>query len=158
MSNTPLLPHSYKKIGWLLLITGLVLGIWYLLRTPEYSFFSTKMFAAVGEEALGKNYFFKIIENNILDELIAIVAIIGALIVAFTKETIEDEFIQKMRLDSLMWATIISYAVLVLIILFVYDISFFTALLVNMLTIPIIFIARFKWLLHRSKIKTSHAE
>jgi len=108
--------------------------------------------ALVSEENLGKYHYFQIIDNNILDELIATLAICGALIVAFTKESKEDEYIQKMRLDSLIWATILSYLILILIILFVYDFSFFTALVVNMLTIPMIFIIRFNWLLHKSQL------
>ena len=94
--------------------------------------------------------FFKIIENSILDELISLAIIIGGLIVGFSKEKIEDEFIYKLRKDSLVWALLFNYMVLVFAILFIYDFTFFDVLVFNMFTPLIFFIVRFNFLKHKS--------
>ncbi len=99
--------------------------------------------------------FFKIIDNSILDELIAIAIIIGGLLVGFTKEKVEDEFIYKLRKDSLVWALIFNYAVLIFAIIFIYDFTFFDILVFNMFTPLMFFVFRFNFLKYKSN---SHEE
>ena len=94
--------------------------------------------------------YFKIIENSVLDELIALTIIVGGLLVGFSKEKIEDEFIYKLRKDSLVWAIIFNYSVLVFTILFVYDFAFFDVLVFNMFTPLIFFVVRFHFLKYKS--------
>ena len=95
--------------------------------------------------------FFSITENNILDEIIGLLLIIGALLIAFSKEKSEDEFISKIRLESLVWATYINFAILIFTIIFIYDMIFFWVLVFNMFTVLIFFIIRFNWALYKSK-------
>ena len=102
----------------------------------------------------GKSSFFTIQENSIVDELITISIIIGGLIVGFTKEKIEDEFIYKLRKDSLVWAIIFNYVVLLFATLLIYDLAYFDVLIFNMFTPLIFFIVRFNFL----KIKSGSDE
>jgi hypothetical protein len=99
--------------------------------------------------------FFRIIENSILDELIVIAIIVGGLTVGFTKEKVEDEFIFKLRKDSLVWALIFNYAVLIFTTVFVYDFVFFDVLVFNMFTPLVFFVFRFNFLKYKSQ---SHEE
>jgi len=55
------------------------------------------------------------------------------------------------RLESLVWATYINYGVLILALIFVYDIPFFWVLVFNMFTTLIFFIIRYNWALNNSK-------
>ncbi len=80
----------------------------------------------------------------------ALAIIIGGLLVGFTKEKVEDEFIYKLRKDSLVWAIIFNYAVLIFTIIFVYSLTFFDVLVFNMFTPLIFFIVRFNFLKHKS--------
>ncbi|TYB73784.1 hypothetical protein ES675_06365 [Bizionia algoritergicola] len=98
---------------------------------------------------------FKIIKNGIVDELSALAIIIGGLIVGFTKEKIEDEFIYKLRTESLVWAIIVNYTILAFAVIFVYDMLFFNVMIFNMFTPLFIFIIRFNFLKLKS---TSHDE
>lgn len=154
MKTNYLLPNKYKTIGWILFIIGLIAGIF--LYTCEYesdaltikvlSLYFDPFIIGIQEEAS----FFKIIENSIVDELAALAIIIGGLIVGFSKEKIEDEFIYKLRKDSLVWAIIFNYVVLILAIVFVYDFTFFDVLVFNMFTPLIFFIVRFNFLKRKS--------
>ncbi len=151
MKTSYLFPHSLKKIGWALFIPGLLLGILFLSIQEAPEFLKIRVFAVAGQAIYGKNAWFSLVENNVLDEITGLLLIIGALLIAFSKEKTEDEFIARIRLESLVWATYVNYAILVLSILFVYDMSFFWVLVFNMFTILIFFLVRFNWCLYKSK-------
>lgn len=112
----------------------------------------------MSEDTLGPEHYFTFIENNILDELICIILIVGALLVAFSREPMEDEFILKLRLESLIWATWVNYLILLFAILFIYDFPFFTALVLHMTTTLLLFIAKFRWSLYKSTKLAAHEE
>jgi len=158
MKTNYLLPNRLKKIGWILFIPGIIIGILSLIYHPEISFFDIKVFA-IAEDGIFKDAnFFSTSKNNIMDEIICILLIIGALLIAFSKEKFEDEFISKIRLESLVWATYINYAILILAIIFVYDIAFFWALVFNMFTLLFFFLIRFNWALYKFKNQISDEE
>jgi hypothetical protein len=97
------------------------------------------------DEIVGTKKYFGIISNNVLNEILGVLVIISGLMVAFSKEKNEDEFISKIRLQSLVWATYWNYGILILAFLFVYDLSFLWVMIINMYTIIIFFIIKFNW-------------
>jgi hypothetical protein len=90
-----------------------------------------------------------ITKNNVLNEILGILIIIGALLVAFSKEKTEDEYIAKTRLESLVWATYFNYGILLIAILFVYDLAFFWVMVFNMFTLLLFFIVRFNYMIFK---------
>ncbi len=151
MKTNFLLPNQFKKVGWFLFIPGILIGIIYVIAEPSLDFLNIKVFSIAAQPFFDSTIFFSITENNILDEIIVLVIMTGALLIAFSKEKSEDEFISKIRLESLLWATYINYAILIITIIFIYDLIFFWVLVFNMFTVLIFFIFRFNWLLHKSK-------
>ncbi|OYT14638.1 MAG: hypothetical protein B7C24_17275 [Bacteroidetes bacterium 4572_77] len=97
-------------------------------------------------------------KSNIIDELISLLILIGGLFIAFSKQKSEDEFISKIRLESLVWATYINYAILILSVIFIYNMAFFWILVFNMFTILFFFIIRFNWSLYKFKNQISNEE
>jgi hypothetical protein len=75
--------------------------------------------------------------------------IAGGLMIGFSKEKREDEFIVKLRLSSLLWAVWVNYALLFLAFVFIYGTAFLTILYYNTITVLIIFIIRFNYMLYR---------
>ena len=146
-----LLPNKFKKIGWLIFIPVSLLGILWLIFEPLLDLLEFNVFALVSGGILNDTYVFQVIENNILDEFIGVLFIISSIFIAFSKEKTEDEFIAMIRLESLVWATYINYGVLILALIFVYDIPFFWVLVFNMFTTLIFFIIRYNWALNNSK-------
>tara|TARA_R110000751_G_scaffold7805_2_gene31440 strand:+ start:19904 stop:20377 length:474 start_codon:yes stop_codon:yes gene_type:complete len=153
MKTHYLLSNNFKIIGWVILILGLLTGIIFyktildgeLLQTNVLVFYNSDRFFD------NNNGFFKIIENGILDEIVAILIIVGGLIVGFSKEKIEDEFIFQLRKTSLVWAIIFNYIVLIFAIVFVYNMTFFEVLIFNMFTPLLFFIIRFNFLKYKSR-------
>ena len=151
MKTNYLLPNRYKTIGWILFIIGLIGGIFIYMSDYESDALTINVLSIYNEPFIGGDKgFFKLIENSIVDELAALAIIIGGLLVGFSKEKVEDEFIYKLRKDSLVWAIIFNYAVLIFAIIFVYDFTFFDVLVFNMFTPLIFFIVRFNFLKRKS--------
>lgn len=142
MKTHYLLPNKYKNLGWILFIFGILVGL--LLQIFDFE-----------KDPL---FDFDFIDNfgfDFLDEIICILIIIGGLLVGFTKEKIEDEFIYKLRNDSLVWAIIVNYMILLMTVIFIYEGNFFTVLVYNMFTPLIFFIIRFNFLKRKAN---SHDE
>ncbi|MFD1614041.1 hypothetical protein [Gelatiniphilus marinus] len=159
MKTNYLLPNKFKIYGWILLGIGIILGIYLKSKDFETNILVTNVISALHENNFlypEKGYsYFKVIENDIIDEICALLIIIGGILVGFSKEKIEDEYIYKLRKDSLVWAIITNYIILMLTIIFVYNFTFFDVLVFNMFTPLLFFIIRFNFLKLKSR---SHEE
>ena len=151
MKTNYLIPRKYKPLGWILLVLGIIGGL--VLFIADYESDVLEMYVLSiynGDDLLESTEgFFKIIKNDITDEVIALAIIIGGLIVGFSKEKIEDELIFKLRKDSLVWALLFNYLILLFAIIFIYSFTFFDVLVFNMFTPLLFFIARFNFMKHR---------
>jgi len=150
MSNTLLLPNKFKLLGWFLLIVAVILFVASSFEVFDLFPEKSKVFAIFNKEIFGQSQFFTLIETNITLTVVGVLFIIGAMMVGFSKEKREDEFIAKLRLSSLLWAVWVNYALLFLAFLFVYGTDFLTVMMYNMFTILIIFIVRFNYLLYKN--------
>jgi hypothetical protein len=146
MKTNYLLPNNLKSFGWILLIPSTLLGLLITIYDMNYGFFDFRVPALFIDEILGKKQLFGIIENNLLNEIVGIIIIISSMMVAFSKEKVEDEFIAKLRMDSLAWAVYFNQAVLLFSMCFIYDMAFLWVMIFNMFTLLWFFIIRFNWL------------
>lgn len=78
-----------------------------------------------------------------MDEVCSIGLIIGLLLLAFSREKDEDEYITHLRASSLVWAVIASYAILTIAIIALYDMVFLYAVFVNMYSVLVLYIIKF---------------
>ena len=151
MKSNYLFPNQFRKLGWFLIIPGILLGVIFLMSDSELNLFNMTVFSIAEKPIFGETTFFNLTKNNVLDELACLLIVIGSLLIAFSKQKHEDEFISKIRLESLVWATYVNYIVLIITFLFVYDMVFFWVLVFNMFTMLLFFIIRFNWELYKSK-------
>jgi hypothetical protein len=151
MKTTYLFPNSYKRLGLFLFIPTFIFGLYTLISDYEPTVLDINVFALFVDEIMGEKKLFAIIENNVLNEILGVLMIISSVLLAFSKEKDEDEFISKIRLESLVWATYVSYTILIFGFVFVYDLSFFWWMIINMYTILFFFIIRFNWKISRIK-------
>jgi hypothetical protein len=148
-----LLPNRFKLIGWILLIPSALLGFLLMLGDLESKLtIKSKVFALYNDEILGDKNHFGIISTDITITLVGVVFILGAMMVGFSKEKHEDEYIAKLRLSSLMWAVWVNYVLLLLSFIFIYGMGFFHVMIYNMFTVLIIFIGRFNIILLKNKM------
>ncbi len=157
MKTKFLLPHKFKRIGIIILlftITMLVVewltgGLLFLQDVPIIAVVDTGMPLSFQAE----NDYFVRIQDDIRFELYSVLAIIGGIFLAFSKQRIEDEYISKIRLESLVWATYLHFILLILSILSVYGIGFLNVLFINVFSVLILFNIRFYFIL----LKTKHS-
>jgi len=153
-----LFPHYLKRVGFVLLALGVVALMYSFLISNTPDFMDFNVYALIRQRFLSPVEFFSVVETNFLDELIAGLLILGLGLISFSREKVEDEFIAKTRLESLVWATYLNYGVLLLSVLFVYEMAFFMVMIVNMFTILIFFVIRFNWVMSKSKRQLRHEE
>ena len=138
MQSRFLLPTHYRRIGWFIFIPFMILGIFSLHMDFEFSWLDFKLRTNGG-----------LFDNpeieNFTNELASIGVLIGLIFIAFAREKVEDEFMMKLRLDSLVVAVLINYVLLFFAILLVYGMDFIFVWVYNMYTVLILFIARFYW-------------
>ena len=131
-----LFPHRYRLIGWVLFVPSLLLGV-----ASVHGLFSLDFLTVKGAIFQGT--------NNLTNELAGLGVIVGLLLIAFSKERVEDEMISRLRLDALQWSIYANYLILAIAMLTIYDGAFLNVMIYNMFTVLLVFIGRFRWLLHR---------
>jgi hypothetical protein len=109
-----------------------------------------KVFAVANDAEFGHYKYFSLSYTNITNTVIGVCFILGAMLVSFSKEKYEDEFIAEVRLSSLLWAVFVSYMLLLISFLFVYGTPFLDVMVYNMFTVLIIFIVKFNYSLYQN--------
>ena len=147
-----LFPHRFKIPGLILFFTVLVFGIADMFMNWNPEFLNGHAFSIFGNNMfLGKT-------NNYLDEIESVLLIIGGIWAGFSKEKTEDEYIAKIRLESLVWAVYVNYAVLFLSVIFISGSDFLTVMILNMFTMLIFFVLRFNLILLKDKRRIGDEE
>ncbi len=148
-----LLPNRFKLVGWILLVPSTILGFMLMLSDLESKLkINSKVFALYNDEIMGSGRHTGIISTDITNTLVGVFFILGAMMVGFSKEKKEDEYVANLRLSSLMWAVWVNYVLLLLSFIFIYGMGFFHVMIYNMFTVLIIFIGRFNIILLKNKM------
>lgn len=159
MNNTLLISHRWKTLGWALTIPALLGGIFFIVTDYPDEFLKVNIpawlerFLWIDDGIFGSNT--KPQALSLLDEVIAIALLLGLLLLAFSKEKLEDEWIQHVRLESFQWAILINTLLLMLFTIFIHGFPFLNVMVYNMFTPLIIFVARFYFVL---RIKPSFSK
>lgn len=156
MLKNLLFPNRFKRIGWMLFVPSLFLGLFLTLTGYEPQFLNGHALSLL--PSMANEHFFGIVEVNFAQTIVGASFIVGALLVGFSREKNEDEFIARIRLSSLLWAVLVHYILLLLAFLLVYDTAFLSIMVYNMFTVLIIFIARFHFILYRNIKSLASAE
>lgn len=160
MNSNYLLPNKFKNIGWWVLVPSAIFGVISLLTDFEPDIFNFDLPALFINDfnLFGDRRLFGMVNNNFLNEIVGVLIIISSLCVAFSKEKLEDEYISKIRLDSLVWAVYLNYAILLFSFLCIYDLSFLYVMIFNMFTVLVFFMIRFNWQISKLERTTEDEE
>jgi len=142
MKTRFLFPYRWQLAGAVLLVLGIaffLIDSQYNLRLFVWDNFRNSKGDLTGD---GLNECFD-------NEIQLTLALLGLLLLSFSKEKVEDEQIAQLRLDSLQWAVYFNYIVFFLLIFFSYGLSFLFYCMYNMLTLLLFFFARFRWKIYQ---------
>jgi hypothetical protein len=134
MKSTFLFPNEFKTVGWAVLFPSLFFGIYLLFHSEfEWSVLDWEV------------PWYSSVSDNFLDEFVMILVLVSSMLVAFSKTQEEDEYVQQIRMESLLWAMYMNGAFLFIGIIGIYDFDFFYLLMVNAYAPLFIFIIRFQY-------------
>lgn len=147
-----LLPHSFRRIGWLLLIPAFLGGVFLMIASDFTSGPEITTIGLFGDEILSDQNkpAIRFDQVALLPNLVAVVFLIGGVLVMFSKQKKEDEYINQMRLKSFQSAVLINYVLLFLSIIFIHGIPFFHVMVYNLFTVIIIYILTFQYLIFKN--------
>ena len=138
-----LFPNKFRVLGWILAIPSFILMVFNLNYDFMFHFLDYQK-KGTHKIFVDNSFLFNLDVNNFTDELGGILLITGLLLVAFSKEKIEDERTIKIRLESLLWAVYINSAFLILSIIFFYGELFLKIMAYNICTPLILFILKYR--------------
>lgn len=136
-----MIPNRYKRIGWMVLVPSFILGLFVRFADLQFSFL----------EISKKDKRLLDDDINLTDELALTGIIIGLLLLAFSREKVEDEYIGKIRLESLQWAVLINYILLIIATWLIHGLGYIDVMTYNMLTVLVIFLIRFHYVLRKTQ-------
>lgn len=152
MKSKLLLSHKFKWLGAGLFIPAFILGYANLFYEFEFSFLAAEL--KPWQMLFSEEGILNSIDNNYTDELALTACVAGLMLLAFSREKKEDEFIQRVRLESFQWSVMVSYIMLILCTWLIYGSSFFIAMVINLITVLVIYNLRFHWVLMKSSKTT----
>lgn len=150
MKQRFLISNKYKKLGWILLVPSFLAGLYVISADFDPDFLKMKVISLFSDQTFGQKRFIEIIEVNIINTIVGVMFIAGAMMVAFSREKIEDEFIANTRMSSMMWAILVNYSLLLIAFIFIYGVPFLNVMIYNMFTVLILFILRFNYMLYKN--------
>lgn len=145
MKNSYLLPPYFKKIGWIMFLLFLVYSV---LGLYFYDFYviGFPVFALIDD---GK--WFTYSPQDIGDEIAVLGMVLSLLFISFAREKEEDEYIARIRGNSLVWAVLVNYIILITVTWLIYGGLYFQVMIYNMFTVLILFVIKFNLALYKMK-------
>ena len=148
MNKSYLFPHRFRVIGWVLacmaLVAVFVFGFFYDFNFKMPALYVDDMFSSKDEKG-----FFQIAETGILTIAMPLMTI-GLLFVGFSKEKLEDEFVQNVRSQSLIWSTYVTAILFVVATLLIYGIAYVFVPYLVFFVFLVLFIVKFRIELYRA--------
>lgn len=139
MNKNYLFPHRFRIIGWVLAIVAVVGYLW----LPEIHFKMPSLYFDVLFDDDNESGFFRMARTNSLSIAMPLLTI-GLLFIGFSKEKVEDEFVQYLRAQSLIWATYVTAILFIIATLLIYGLSYIFVPFFVFYVFLLLFIIKFK--------------
>lgn len=91
-------------------------------------------------------------KNNIMDELLVIVIITAGLLYTFSKEKLEDELVNALRLAAMQWALIANFVMIIFGTILIYGLPYFQFMSFSLFSLLVIYNFKFR-ILYRQHLK-----
>lgn len=164
MKKSYLFPTYFKKIGWIIispvLLYILISIIFGLKWDSNFNMPAIYYGGDIGSLFAKSNNsgFFKIAETSFETTILPILIVIGLSFIAFSKNKNEDEYISKIREQSLVWSMIVGYFIFILFTLFLYGTAYISVVVYDIYIFLILFVCKFNFELYRLKKSLKNEE
>lgn len=137
-----LLPWVFKYLSLILLIPGVILFYIRFIQNIKFAFLDWKVFAIQSKFIESKSWTF--IQNNMSEEIIGIFLLVGLYFLAFSREKVETEKTNELRLQSFLLTIFINTILLVLSYLLFFGVSFIWVTIVEPFAVLLIYYIIFR--------------
>ena len=141
MKKNYLFPHYFQWIGWAIAIASFLALLLGLIND------TTIRMPALNEEVFfdddNESGFFSMVESSMYSIAMPLL-IIGLIFIGFSKERVEDEFVQYIRSQSLIWSTYISAGLFILGTLLIYGFTYIYIPYFVFFVFLLLFVIKFK--------------
>lgn len=138
------MPYGFKRVGWVLLATSLLVAIWAV--SLDFNYEKSELLRSLQ------------MEGTLITNYIVFGLWLGVIFVGCSRERIEDEMISRIRLNALLVGFYIQ-ALFILVATFVFNsLDYLDVMIYNLVSFPLIFLVAYRWLLWRSRKEVCDGE
>ncbi|MEJ5261365.1 MAG: hypothetical protein WHT45_01695 [Ignavibacterium sp.] len=149
MISRLLIPRKYKFVGIILLLLGIIAAYFRFYLGIKPSYLNLPVFAFYSSFLDIKT--FQVITNNISEEIVSLLLLFGLLLLNFSKEVVENDKVDSIRLFSLASSVLLNSVILIFSVLFIYGFAFVNVLMFNMFSQLLIYQIIFRIIFIKNK-------
>jgi len=141
-------------VGIVLFLLGLVVAYLRFYAGLKPSYLTVPVFAVYSSFLETKT--FQVITNNVSEEITALLLLLGLFAINFSKEVIENEKVDSLRLFSFASSVLLNTMILIFCVLFIFGFAFVNVLMFNMFSQLMIYqiIFRIHYIKNKKKFLT----
>ena len=157
MKQNYLLPHSFKRVGLIMLVPFLTASIWLLCGPCEGDWFTVDVPALFTLDLASTSEWFGMTVTDPVNEICMLGLLVSLVFIALSREKDEDEMTAVVRMQSFVWSFWCTAILLLVAILFVYDYAFLLFAFASMFVCFILYICKFNYEMIKIR-RTRHEE
>ena len=145
MKKNYLLPRNFKLIGLIMLVPFLAACICLLLGPCEAECFTVKVPALFTLDLASTSQWFVMTVTDPVNEICMLGLLVSLVFIALSKEKDEDEMTAVVRMQSFVWSFWCTAILMLIAILFVYDLAFMYFSFASVFVCFIMYICKFNY-------------
>ena len=140
MKQNYLLPHGFKRVGLIMLVPFLAACIWLLCGPCEGDWFLVDVPALASTSE-----WFGMTATDPVNEICMLGLLVSLVFIALSREKDEDEMTAVVRMQSFVWSFWCTAVLMLVAILFVYDLAFMYFAFASVFVCFIMYICKFNY-------------
>ena len=140
-----LLPHGFKRVGLIMLVPFLAACIWLLCGPCEGDWFLVDVPALFTLDLASTSEWFGMAATDPVNEICMLGLLVSLVFLALSKEKDEDEMTAVVRMQSFVWSFWCTAILILVAILFVYDLAFMYFAFASIFVCFIMYICKFNY-------------
>ena len=145
MKQNYLLPHGFKRVGLIMLVPFLVACIWLLCGPCEGDWFIVDVPALFTLDIASTSEWFGMTATDPVNEICMLGLLVSVVFIALSKEKDEDEMTAVVRMQSFVWGFWCTAILMLVAILFFYDLAFMYFAFASVFVCFIMYICKFNY-------------
>ena len=145
MKQNYLLPNGFKRVGLIMLLPFLAACIWLLCGPCEGDWFTVDVPALFTLDLAITSEWFGMTATDPVNEICMLGLLVSLVFLALSKEKDEDEMTAVVRMQSFVWSFWCTAVLMLVAILFVYDLAFMYFAFASVFVCFIMYICKFNY-------------